>query len=90
MLTIISVFGSFLLSISNIPQMIRSISERNSNGVSLLTLIIGIVGLLCLLIYVSLTYFDVCLMINYGFNVIVLGVILYFKLFPKNEGRNGS
>jgi uncharacterized protein with PQ loop repeat len=85
MLTLISIIGSFLLAFSNVPQMIKSCLDKNSNGVSILTLIIGIVGLGMLFIYVSFTYMDLCLMFNYGFNVFVLGVILYWKLFPKEK-----
>jgi uncharacterized protein with PQ loop repeat len=78
----LNIIGSLLLMFSNIPQAIKSCMDRHSNGVSLLTILMGIIGFSCILIYIYLAYCDYLLMFNYGFNTIVLFIILYWKIYP--------
>jgi uncharacterized protein with PQ loop repeat len=51
LIQLIGLSGSLLLCAANIPQAVHSIRKRNSNGLSLSTLLFGVFGLLFQFVY---------------------------------------
>lgn len=75
--------GSILLSFCGLPQMILSIKNRRTDGVSSWFLWLWFLGEIFTFIYVlSLTVVSIQLITNYSLNIIFLTVIIYYKYFP--------
>jgi uncharacterized protein with PQ loop repeat len=82
---LIGVIGSFCFAISGVPQMIKSIKDKHSNGIAHGTILLWLIGELSMLIYTFFKYFDFILMINYLANFLIVGVIAWYKYktYPK-------
>jgi uncharacterized protein with PQ loop repeat len=74
--------GSLCLAICGIPQAWQSYKDKNSNGISWGFVILWTTGELLALAYVY-DRLDLPLVMNYATNILILGVILYFKINPK-------
>ena len=74
--------GSICLAICGIPQAIMSFQDKHSDGISWSFLILWTVGELFTLLYVF-EKVDIPMLLNYGTNILILGVILYYKANPK-------
>lgn len=81
MLEIIGWLGSICLAISGLPQAWMSYKERNSRGISWSFLLLWSFGEIFALAYVW-DKLDLPLITNYVTNLLVLGVILYYKINP--------
>ncbi|TAL34024.1 MAG: hypothetical protein EPN93_12590 [Spirochaetes bacterium] len=82
MLEFIGISGSLLLSLCGLPQAVQSLRNRHSHGISYGFIWMWVTGEIALLIYVAGTTADLILIVNYLFNLLIGGVILWFKLFP--------
>ena len=89
MIDYIGILGSILLAICGAPQCYTSFKTKNSDGVSALFLWLWGVGEILILIYVMCTTMDPILIVNYVFNLIVVGIIAYYKL-PRKGASNVS
>jgi uncharacterized protein with PQ loop repeat len=85
MISLIGIIGSAMLAICGIPQAIQSIKTKSSAGVNSLFLWLWGLGEIFLIIYVANTTNDLILLINYLFNVLIIGVITYYKVNPKED-----
>jgi uncharacterized protein with PQ loop repeat len=74
--------GSTLLAFCGLPQALESWKTKNSNGLTWGFLLAWTLGELCTLVYV-LPRLDWPLIFNYSANLIFLGIILFFKIWPK-------
>jgi uncharacterized protein with PQ loop repeat len=86
MLELVGISGSVLLSLCGLPQAMQSIRNRHSEGISYGFILMWVAGELALLVYVAGTTADLILIVNYLFNLLIGGVILWFKLFPAKDG----
>lgn len=84
----IGVIASLCFAISGVPQMIRSIKEGHSNGVSHGTIWLWLGGEALMFLYTLLSFIvtntialspAILLMVNYGFNFIVVGIVAAYK-----------
>lgn len=75
--------GCFM--VSAIPQAIKSIKDKNSDGIAWMTTILWFIAEICMSIYVVGLYGfkDKYLLLNYAINLPVCAIILFFKIFPK-------
>lgn len=78
--------GGFLLAICGFPQMIQSIKEGNSKGLTHSFLWMWFIGEICLLGYV-LPKSDIPLVLNYSANCVMISVIIYYKYFPREKNE---
>lgn len=78
---IIGWFGAILLAFCAIPQAIQSWHDKHSNGLNWIFIASWFIGEICTLIYV-LPKADFPLIFNYAMNIILLGVIIYYKIWP--------
>lgn len=78
MIEIIGLIGSFCLAICALPQAIKSIKEKHSDGVSGLLLLLWFFGEVCLFIY-AVPLMSLPLFLNTISNILFLGIIAYYK-----------
>ena len=78
---IIGWVGSFLLAFCALPQALHSLKTKSSEGLTWGLLWMWGLGEICLFIYV-LPKLDLPLLFNYGINILLLGIILYYKIYP--------
>lgn len=74
--------GCFLLAICALPQTLKSIKDRHSHGMSWGSILLWLFGEAFGLVYVA-SLASLPLIFNYGLNVILLTIILWYKVFPK-------
>jgi len=74
--------GSICLGICGIPQAWQSIKDKHSHGISWGFVLLWAFGEVFALAYVY-DKLDLPLLLNYATNILILGVILYFKIKPK-------
>jgi uncharacterized protein with PQ loop repeat len=75
--------GSICLAICGLPQAWQSIKDKHSHGISWGFVLLWAFGEIFALAYVY-DKLDLPLLLNYATNILILGVILYFKINPKN------
>ena len=75
--------GSICLAICGIPQAWQSMKDKHSHGISWGFVLLWAFGEIFALAYVY-DKLDLPLLLNYATNILILGVILYFKINPKN------
>lgn len=76
--------GSICLAICGVPQAWMSYKEKHSHGISWAFLLLWAFGEIFALAYVY-DKLDLPLLLNYSINILILGVILWFKLKPQVE-----
>ena len=76
--------GSILLAICALPLAWRSIKDGHSNGVDGFFLGIWALGEIFTLSYVLYTW-DLPLILNYGLNLVFIGIVVYYKLKPREN-----
>jgi uncharacterized protein with PQ loop repeat len=75
---------SLAFALSAIPQALKSIKDQNSDGVADGTLLLWIIGEVAGTIYgVSLVQWPI--IFNCALNTLFVGIIGYYKLFPKRK-----
>ncbi|MFC1549432.1 SemiSWEET family sugar transporter [Nitrospirota bacterium] len=82
MLEISGWLGGMLLAACGLPQAIKSCRQKHSHGLSIWFLLMWLGGEVLVLAYV-LPKWHWPLIFNYGANIILVIVILYYKLWPK-------
>jgi uncharacterized protein with PQ loop repeat len=75
--------GSICLAICGIPQAFQSIKDKHSHGISWGFVLLWSFGEIFALAYVY-DKLDLPLLLNYATNILILGIILYYKINPKN------
>lgn len=75
--------GSICLAICGIPQAFQSIKDKHSHGISWGFVLLWSLGEIFALAYVY-DKLDLPLLLNYATNILILGIILYYKINPKN------
>jgi uncharacterized protein with PQ loop repeat len=87
---IIGWVGTILLAICGFPQMIKSIREGHSEGISHAFLWLWFWGEVFYIIYVLFKDFDTIQLSNYILNIAIVIVLIYYKYFPRktNEKTN--
>lgn len=85
MISFIGIIGSLMLALCGLPQAIQSIKTKSSAGVNSLFLWLWGIGEILLIIYVLKTSNDFILLVNYLFNVLIIGVIAYYKINDKSS-----
>ena len=82
--------GSICLAICGMPQAWMSYKDKNSHGISWAFLLLWAFGELFALSYVA-NNLDGPLLLNYGVNILIIAIILYYKVSPKElEESNES
>lgn len=84
MLEIIGWLGSICLAISGLPQAWMSYKDRHSRGISWSFILLWAFGEIFALGYVW-DKLDLPLITNYVTNILVLAVIMYYKINPKDK-----
>lgn len=77
---------SFAFALSGAPQMIRSIKDGHSNGVADGTMILWMVGEVAGLIY-GVGLWQHPIIFNCLLNTICVGIICWYRIFPRKEGK---
>ena len=75
--------GSICLAICGIPQAWQSFKDKHSHGISWGFVLLWAFGEIFALAYVY-DKLDLPLLLNYATNILILAVILYYKISPKN------
>jgi uncharacterized protein with PQ loop repeat len=81
-LEIIGWLGSILLAFCGLPQAIMSIRNKSSYGIAWGSLLMWLFGEIFTIIYIF-PQMQYPLLFNYFANIVFLGIIIYYKLFPK-------
>jgi uncharacterized protein with PQ loop repeat len=82
--TILGWLGSICLAACGVPQAWMSYKDKHSHGISWAFLILWAVGELLAMAYVY-DKLDLPMLVNYSVNILILGVIIYFKVRPSGE-----
>lgn len=72
--------GATLFAISGFPQALKSWKQKHSHGISWMFLFLWSGGEVLTLIYILLTTVQWPLIFNYGFNLLCLVVIIYYRI----------
>jgi uncharacterized protein with PQ loop repeat len=75
--------GSICLAICGIPQAWQSFKDKHSHGISWGFVLLWAFGEIFALAYVY-DKLDLPLLLNYATNILILAVILFYKIYPKN------
>jgi uncharacterized protein with PQ loop repeat len=75
--------GSICLAICGLPQAWQSMKDKHSHGISWGFVLLWAFGEIFALAYVY-DKLDLPLLLNYATNILILAVILYYKISPKN------
>lgn len=76
--------GSICLALCGVPQAIQSWQDKHSHGISWGMLLLWAFGECFALTYVF-NKLDMPMVMNYGINIFVVGLMLYFKIYPKKS-----
>lgn len=78
---IIGLIGTFINTVSVLPQIFKTATSKNVSSLSLYFLLSWFIGCGLLLIYCSLTDTNLPILLNYFFNTLFPGIllVLYFK-----------
>lgn len=83
---IIGWVGSLNLMLCSLPQLVKTWKTKSVEGLSLVFLLSWWLGMVLMTVYILVTSVDLILIINYGFNSVVISLILYkYLLFLKNQ-----
>jgi len=74
--------GSILFAICGMPQAIQCARDGHSNGLNWLFILCWLFGEIFTIIYVWPTG-DVILLSNYFVNLVFLGIMLRYKIYPR-------
>lgn len=80
--SILGWLGSVCLAICGVPQAIQSFKDKHSHGISWGFLLLWTFGEIFALAYVY-DKLDLPLLVNYGSNILIVGIMLYYKIYPK-------
>jgi uncharacterized protein with PQ loop repeat len=85
--TILGHIGLVLLAFSSLPQLVKTFKSKDVSGVSPTMLLCWSMGCFSMGLYVFLTTAQTILLLNYGFNTIIVGITtcLYFKYRNYNK-----
>ena len=75
--------GSILFAACAAPQAYQSWKDKHSNGMTWMFLIMWLSGEILTVIYVSQKSDVLPLLVNYGLNIILLMIIIWYRAFPK-------
>lgn len=78
--------GSVLLALCGFPQAVKSWQDGHSRGLSWMFLLMWTFGEILVFVYILPTG-KIPLILNYGINIIFVGVIIKYKLRPRNGGE---
>ena len=76
--------GSICLAICGLPQAWSSYKDKHSHGVSWAFLALWALGEIFAMVYVY-GRIDIPMMLNYGTNILILAVMIYYKVKPGNK-----
>lgn len=80
---IIGYLGALFLSFCGLPQVVKCFKTRSASGLSWGFLLLWYFGEILTAIYVYHEHgLDIPLLINYGFNVILITIMIYYKGNP--------
>jgi uncharacterized protein with PQ loop repeat len=84
MIEVIGYVGAFAFAISALPQTLKCYKEGHADGLSRYFLALWLIGEISMIAYTIATigYINP-LMLNYGFNLVLLLIIIRFKILPK-------
>jgi len=85
MLEIVGWLGSFLFAFCGVPQAWHSWKNKNSDGLSWSFLLMWFFGEVFTIIYVFPKSDVLPLLANYTFNLMLLLVIIYYRIWPKRS-----
>lgn len=82
LLEIIGWIGTFFFSVCGLPQAIKSWRERSADGISWAFLFMWMAGEILTTIYTAFQpQLLVPLLVNYAFNIVLIGIIMYWKWY---------
>lgn len=84
---VISWIGSVLLAVCGVPEMLRTIKDKRCH-IGYGMLLCWFFGEVLVFIHVFNTLHDKALLFNYGLNLAILCIMLYYKLRPKKPIPN--
>jgi uncharacterized protein with PQ loop repeat len=84
LMEILGWIGSICLAICGVPQAWMSYKDKHSHGISWAFLLLWAFGELFALAYVY-DKLDLPLLLNYSINILIVGVILFFKINPNTS-----
>jgi uncharacterized protein with PQ loop repeat len=84
MIQTLGYIATFFVSAAALPQTIKAVREGHSRGVSGVFLSMLMVGFILMSLYLCLTKPVYPVLINYVINMVLMGIVSYYKLFPRN------
>jgi uncharacterized protein with PQ loop repeat len=83
MINILGFFAMVCLVCAAIPQAIKAVKEGHSNGVAGGYIALLLAGFISMFIYLAIVKPIWPVMVNYAFNIVMISIIGYYKLFPR-------
>ena len=85
MMEVLGWIGSALFALCAVPQAWQSWKQKHSDGLSWSFLLMWFFGEVLTIIYVSQKEDVLPLLANYCFNIILLLIILWYRIFPQRK-----
>jgi len=80
---VIGIIAGICFALSALPQALKSIKERHSDGIATGTIILWLTGEVCAILYTLHLWRETLpIFLNYFLNLLFVSVILYYKLKP--------
>lgn len=85
MISIIGYLAMICLMTASIPQAVKSVKDGHSNGIAGGYLILLLTGFTFMSAYLLLTKPIIPVLVNYASNIVMMLIVGYYKLFPRNK-----
>jgi len=79
MMELVGWIGSACFAVCALPQVIKTVREKNADGMSHGLLWLWFLGEAFTIVYVWSAHFSWPLIVNYSFNLVLLSIIGYYK-----------
>lgn len=84
-MTTTGMLGGLLLALSGLPQAIKSYREGRTGDISHGLLWMWLIGEVLMFAYTLGTLRDIPLLLNFGINTLLVGVITWYRYFPRKR-----
>lgn len=86
LIQLIGYLGLIFLFMAALPQAIKALKQGHSNNMAVSYLVLLDIGFIILIFYVCLlSKTPIPILINYILNLIVYGIMTYYKFFPRKK-----
>jgi uncharacterized protein with PQ loop repeat len=85
MINLLGYVAMFFLIIAALPQVVKTFKEGHSDGLAGGYIVLLLVGFSLMATYLFLTKPVIPVILNYLFNIVMISILGFYKLFPRSK-----